>query len=114
MDERGDLLSHKAGKEDRDMEDGDMTDKAKGTNDGGHYEPGVIIVEGDLVVAHGRYSSGGKTLIATDFFRFEGDFVVEHWDVLHEVAAGGEAADRSAIADPSASFQTPTSYHSTT
>ncbi len=42
------------------MEDGDMTDKAKGTNDGGHYEPGVIIVEGDLVVAHGRYSSGGS------------------------------------------------------
>jgi len=96
MDERGDLLSHKAGKEDR-----DMTDKAKGTNEGGDYEPGVIIVEGDLVVAHGRYSSGGKTLIATDFFRFEGDFVVEHWDVLQEVAAGGEAADRSAIADPS-------------
>ena len=78
-----------------------MTATANGSNERGHYEPGVIIVEGDLVVAHGRYSSGGKTLIATDFFRFEGDFVVEHWDVLQEVAAGGEAADRSAIADPS-------------
>src|SRR5712664_328393 len=96
MGERGDLLSRKTGKEDR-----DMTDKAKGTNDCGHYEPGVIIVEGDQVVAHGRYSRGGKTLVATDIFRFEGDFVVDHWDVLQEVAAGGEAADRSAIADPS-------------
>ena len=51
-----------------------MTATANGSNERGHYEPGVIIVEGDLVVAHGRYSSGGKTLIATDFFRFEGDF----------------------------------------
>jgi len=91
-----------------------MTARANGTNERGHYEPGVIIVEGDLVVAHGRYSSGGKALIATDFFRFEGDFVVEHWDVLQEVAAGDEPADRSAIADPPASFQTPTFYHSTT
>ncbi len=91
-----------------------MTDKAKGTDETGHYEPGVIIVEGDLVVAQGRYSSGGKTLIATDFFRFEGDFVVEHWDVLQEVAAGDEAAGSSAIADPSASFQKPTLHHSTT
>jgi len=54
--------------------------------EGRHYEPGMIILaEGDLVMAHGRYSGGGgKTLIAADIFRFEGDLIVEHWDVLQE------------------------------
>jgi len=54
--------------------------------EGRHYEPGMIIIaEGDLVMAHGRYSGGGgKTLIAADIFRFEGDLIVEHWDVLQE------------------------------
>jgi len=61
-----------------------MTDNAKRNNEGSHYEPGVIILEGDLVVAYGRYSGGGKTCIATDIFRFEGDFIVEHWDVLQQ------------------------------
>ncbi len=53
---------------------------------GRHYELGMIIIaEGDLVMAHGRYSGGeGKTLIAADIFRFEGDLIVEHWDVLQE------------------------------
>ena len=45
----------------------------------------MIIAEGDLVMSHGRYSGGGgKTLIAADIFRFEGDLIVEHWDVLQE------------------------------
>jgi len=54
--------------------------------EGRHYEPGkILIAEGDLVMAHGRYSGGGgKTLIAADIFRFEGDLIVEHWDVLQE------------------------------
>lgn len=52
--------------------------------EGRHYEPGMIIAEGDLVMAHGRYSGGGKTLIAADIFRLEGDLIVEHWDVLQE------------------------------
>ena len=54
--------------------------------EGRHYEPGkIIIAEGDLVMAHGRYSGGGgKTLVAADIFRFEGDVIVEHWDVLQE------------------------------
>ena len=42
------------------------------------YEPGMVIAEGDLVVIHGRYSGGGgKALVAADFFRFDGDLVVE-------------------------------------
>jgi predicted SnoaL-like aldol condensation-catalyzing enzyme len=53
--------------------------------EGRHYEPGkIILAEGDFVMAHGRYSGGGKTLIAADIFRFEGDLIVEHWDVLQE------------------------------
>lgn len=27
-----------------------------------HYEPGMIVAEGDLVKVHGRYSGGGKPL----------------------------------------------------
>ena len=52
--------------------------------EGRRYEPGMIVAEGDLVMVHGRYSGGGKPLIAADIFRFEGDLVVEHWDVLQE------------------------------
>jgi predicted SnoaL-like aldol condensation-catalyzing enzyme len=53
--------------------------------EGRHYEPGLMIAEGDLVIAYGRYAGGGKkTLIAADIFRFEADVIVEHWDVLQE------------------------------
>jgi predicted SnoaL-like aldol condensation-catalyzing enzyme len=49
------------------------------------YEAGRIVAEGDLVMVHGRYSGGDrKTFVAVDIFRFEGDRVVEHWDVLQE------------------------------
>lgn len=56
----------------------------KKDRDGRDYEPGRIIAEGDLVMAHGRYSGGGETLVAVDIFRFEGDFIIEHWQVLQE------------------------------
>ena len=53
--------------------------------EGRRYEAGLMIAEDNLVFAHGRYSGGGKkTLIAADIFRFEGDLIVEHWDVLQE------------------------------
>jgi len=52
---------------------------------GRSYEHGMIVAEGDLVMVHGRYSGGArKAFIAVDIFRFEGDRVVEHWDVLQE------------------------------
>ena len=93
------------------------------------YEPGVIIVEGDLVTAHGRYSADGRTFIAADIFRFEGDFIAQHWDVLQEEVATDKtgtglmavtgrrnvrdaaSADGSAIADLSASSLKPTFHH---
>ena len=52
--------------------------------EGRRYEPGMIVAEGGLVMVHGRYSGGGNPLVAVDIFRFEGDRVVEHWDVLQE------------------------------
>src|SRR5207249_5494612 len=45
---------------------------------GRHYEPGMMIAEGDLVMAHGRYSGSGKTLIAADIFRFE---AIVSWNI---------------------------------
>ncbi len=49
------------------------------------YEHGRVFADGEFVIVHGRYIGGGnKTLVAADFFRFENDKVVEHWDVLQE------------------------------
>jgi len=52
--------------------------------EGRRYESGMIVAEGDLVMVHGRYSGSGPSLIAADIFRFDGEVVVEHWDVLQE------------------------------
>ena len=53
--------------------------------EGRHYEPGMALANADLVMVHGRYAGGDmKTLVAMDMLRFEGDRVVEHWDVLQE------------------------------
>ena len=53
--------------------------------EGRRYEPGMALAQGDLVMIHGRYTGSIKApLIAVDIFRFEGDRVVEHWDVLQD------------------------------
>jgi predicted SnoaL-like aldol condensation-catalyzing enzyme len=52
---------------------------------GRHYEFGMAMSQGDIVMSYGRYSGGDtKPLVAMDIFRFDGDKVVEHWDVLQE------------------------------
>lgn len=67
------------------------------------YEPGMIVAEGDLVMVHGRYSGGGeKALVAADIFRFEGDQVVEHWDVLQEEVPADETIAGNAMFIPAA------------
>jgi predicted SnoaL-like aldol condensation-catalyzing enzyme len=49
------------------------------------YEPGMVIADGDLVMAHGRYSGmGPKPMIAVDIFRLASGKIVEHWDILQE------------------------------
>jgi predicted SnoaL-like aldol condensation-catalyzing enzyme len=52
------------------------------------YESGVIVAEGDFVVAHGRFSGFGRAAnwIAADILRIENEILVEHWDVLQDEA----------------------------
>ena len=45
-----------------------------------NYEPGVMIGEGDFVVAHGRfYGFGPKPKIALDMLKLKDGKIVEHW-----------------------------------
>jgi predicted SnoaL-like aldol condensation-catalyzing enzyme len=48
-----------------------------------HYEPGLIIAEGDLVAIHGRIRGwADEPQVVIDIFRVEGGRLAEHWDVL--------------------------------
>jgi predicted SnoaL-like aldol condensation-catalyzing enzyme len=48
-----------------------------------HYEPGLIIAEGDLVAIHGRIRGWAEVpQVVVDIFRVEGGKLAEHWDVL--------------------------------
>jgi predicted SnoaL-like aldol condensation-catalyzing enzyme len=48
-----------------------------------HYEPGLIIAEGDLVAIHGRIRGwADKPQVVVDIFRIEDGRLAEHWDVL--------------------------------
>lgn len=50
-----------------------------------HYEPGLIIAEGDLVAIHGRIRGWApKPQVVVDIFRVESGKLVEHWDVLQD------------------------------
>ena len=49
------------------------------------YEIGMVVAQGDLVMAHGRYTGWGpKPMIAVDIFRIVEGKLVEHWDVMQE------------------------------
>ncbi len=53
-----------------------------------HYEPGLIIAEGDLVAIHGRIRGwADEPQIAVDVFRVEAGRLAEHWDVLQTEAS---------------------------
>jgi predicted SnoaL-like aldol condensation-catalyzing enzyme len=62
-----------------------------------HYEPGLIIAEGDLVAIHGRIRGwADEPQVVVDIFRVEGGKLVEHWDVLqNEVPVTGGVAGLS-------------------
>lgn len=50
-----------------------------------HYEPGLMVAEGDFVAIHGRvrgWSDAPQVVI--DLFRIEDGKLAEHWDVLQE------------------------------
>jgi predicted SnoaL-like aldol condensation-catalyzing enzyme len=52
------------------------------------YEPGTIVVEGDFVIVHGRFSGFGAPVnwIAADILRIEDGILAEHWDVIQDEA----------------------------
>jgi predicted SnoaL-like aldol condensation-catalyzing enzyme len=52
------------------------------------YEPGLIMANGDFVIAHGRFSGFGLPVnwIAADILRIENGILVEHWDVIQDEA----------------------------
>jgi predicted SnoaL-like aldol condensation-catalyzing enzyme/ketosteroid isomerase-like protein len=52
------------------------------------YEHGLIMAEGDFVIAHGRYSNTGLPVnwIIADIVRIENGILVEHWDVIQDEA----------------------------
>jgi predicted SnoaL-like aldol condensation-catalyzing enzyme len=52
------------------------------------YEPGLILAEGDFVIAHGRFSDFGLPVnwVAADILRIEDGILVEHWDVIQDEA----------------------------
>lgn len=57
------------------------------------YENTHIMVEGDYVMLHGRFSGHGRprAWIAADIVRMEGGRLAEHWDVLQDEATKEES-----------------------
>lgn len=62
-----------------------------------HYEPGLMLGEGDFVAIHGRIRGWAETpQVVIDLFRIEGGRLAEHWDVLqNEVPADAGLAGLS-------------------
>jgi predicted SnoaL-like aldol condensation-catalyzing enzyme len=54
---------------------------------GMHLEIKRVITQGKMVVTHSHLTliPGEPGLALADFFRFEVDKVVEHWDVIQEI-----------------------------
>ena len=50
------------------------------------YEHGLIIAQGDYVIAHGRFSGHGlpRNWITADIVRIDSGVLVEHWDVIED------------------------------
>jgi predicted SnoaL-like aldol condensation-catalyzing enzyme len=49
-----------------------------------------VVAEGDLCFAHCHYTFGAADLrgkAIAELFRFEGELIVEHWDVIQDVPA---------------------------
>ena len=57
------------------------------------YENARIVVDGNWVMLHGRFSGHGRprAWIAADIVRMEGGLLAEHWDVLQDEATQSES-----------------------
>ena len=61
------------------------------------YEPGVIVADGDFVIAHGRFSGFGAPVnwIAADILRIKDGILVEHWDVIQDEATEEQSKSKA-------------------
>lgn len=52
------------------------------------YESGLVLAEGEFVIAHGRFSGFGglANWTAADILRVQDGILVEHWDVIGDEA----------------------------
>jgi len=57
------------------------------------YEPGTIVVEGDFVIVHGRFSGFGQSVnwLAPDIVRIQDGILVEHWDAIQDEATEAQS-----------------------
>ena len=60
------------------------------------YEAGLVVAEGDFVIAHGRFSGFGAMVnwIAADILRIQDGILVEHWDVIQDEVAEQESKSK--------------------
>ncbi|WP_425259101.1 nuclear transport factor 2 family protein [Rubrivivax sp. RP6-9] len=66
-----------------------------------HYEPGLIVAEGDLVAIHGRIRGWADApQVVIDLFRIENGKLAEHWDVLQNEVPATTARGGIAMFDP--------------
>ena len=61
------------------------------------YEAGVVVAEGDFVIAHGRFSGFGAPAnwIAADILRIQDGVLVEHWDVIQDEATEEQSKSKA-------------------
>ena len=62
-----------------------------------HYEAGLVVAEGDFVIAHGRFSGFGAMInwIAADILRIQDGILVEHWDVIQDEATQQQSKSKA-------------------
>lgn len=66
-----------------------------------HYEPGLMVAEGDFVAIHGRIRGWADVpQVVIDLFRIEDGRLAEHWDVLQNEAPATHAFGGIAMFDP--------------
>lgn len=66
-----------------------------------HYEPGLMVAEGDLVAIHGRiHGWADAPQVVIDLFRIADGRLAEHWDVLQDEVPAMAARAGIAMFDP--------------
>ncbi len=66
-----------------------------------HYEPGLMVAEGDLVAIHGRIRGWSDSpQVVVDLFRIEGGRLAEHWDVLQNEEPPAQVLGGMSMFDP--------------